>query len=401
MRYTDIAIVGGGLGGSSTAATLGQRGIATILIDPNPAYPFDFRCEKFHGGQLDILRKTGLADALLRATTHDGEIWIGRFGRVVDRKPSQQFSLMYDDIVNTIRAEVGGSAETIHAKATAIATSDDRQQVTLSDGSAVSARLVVLASGLNMGVRHSLGIGRNIVSRCHSVSLGFDIAPTGQPGFPFPAMTYFSERASARAGYITLFPIGDRMRANLFVYRDFDDPWLREFRQAPERVLHELMPGLRAITGAFDVRGPINIRPADLYVSEDYRQAGVVLVGDAFTCVCPATGAGTDKVFTDVERLCNVHIPAWLATEGMAASKIAAFYDDPVKTACDDWAMAQSFSFKSVSIERGLYWSAQRWARFLLRSGEGFARRLRPGAKAAALKPVHSAGVTTDHSRAA
>ncbi len=31
--------------------------------------------------------------------------------------------------------------------------------------------------------------------------------------------------------YLTLFPIGsDAMRANLFVYRDMHDPWLRQLR---------------------------------------------------------------------------------------------------------------------------------------------------------------------------
>ena len=53
-----------------------------------------------------------------------------------------------------------------------------------------------------------------------------------------------------------------------------------------------------------------------------YRQPGVVLVGDAFAATCPVTGTGTDKVFTDIAQLCNVHIPAWLATEGMDADKI-------------------------------------------------------------------------------
>jgi hypothetical protein len=59
------------------------------------------------------------------------------------------------------------------------------------------------------------------------------------------------------------------------------------------------------------------------------------------------TGTGTDKVFTDVERLCNVHIPAWLATDGMDEDKIAAFYDDPVKTACDAWSSAKAYNFRS------------------------------------------------------
>jgi hypothetical protein len=81
-------------------------------------------------------------------------------------------------------------------------------------------------------------------------------------------------------------------------------------------------------------------------------------------------------VFNDVARLCSVHIPAWLATEGMAAAKIAGFYDDPVKKACDDWANAKAYHFKSVSIDRGLYWSAQRWARFFGWWVSGWKRRL-------------------------
>ena len=53
MRYTDIAIVGGGLAGSTAAAMLGRAGIPTILIDPHPVYPPDLRCEKLDGGQVD------------------------------------------------------------------------------------------------------------------------------------------------------------------------------------------------------------------------------------------------------------------------------------------------------------------------------------------------------------
>ena len=35
MRYTDIAIIGGGLAGSTAAAMLGRAGISTVLIDPH------------------------------------------------------------------------------------------------------------------------------------------------------------------------------------------------------------------------------------------------------------------------------------------------------------------------------------------------------------------------------
>src|SRR6201996_7422635 len=134
-----------------------------------------------------------------------------------------------------------------------------------------------------------LGIERKIVSRAHSISVGFDIAPVGRHGFDFPALTYFSERPSDRIPYITLFPIGERMRANLFTYREVGDPWLREFRVAPAKTLNATLPHLQHITGEFAVKGEIRLRPVDLYHNVGYRRAGVVLVGDAFAATCPVT----------------------------------------------------------------------------------------------------------------
>jgi 2-polyprenyl-6-methoxyphenol hydroxylase-like FAD-dependent oxidoreductase len=395
MRYTDIAIVGGGLAGSTAAAMLGRAGIATVLIDPNPLYRPDYRVEKLSGHQqIERFRKTGLAEAVLRSATHDGENWVARFGVLLDKKPSQQFGIMYDALINIIRAEIPPEVETIHAKATAVSTSAERQTLTLSNGIELSARLVVLANGLNVGLRHTLGIERQIVSACHSISLGFNMAPVGRAAFGFPALTYFSERSSDRTPYVTLFPVGTSMRANLFVYRDMDDPWLRQMRRTPEEALNAALPRLRKLIGNFKVTGEIKIRPADLYVSTGYRQPGVVLVGDAFATTCPVTGTGTDKVFTDVERLCNVHIPQWLATDGMDEGKIAAFYDDPVKTACDAWSAAKAYSFRSVTIDNGLYWRAQRWARFVAGLGEGTLRRVRNRLSAGSSAPQQRARPT-------
>ena len=377
MKQTDIAIVGGGLAGATAAAMLGRAGMAAILIDPHRAYPPDFRVEKLSGGeQVERFRRTGLADAVLPQTSLDGENWIARFGYLLDKVPSQQFGMLYHDLVNAIRAEIPDSVERVWAKAVAIATSADRQTVTLSDRSTISARLVVLANGLNVGLRQTLGIRRQIVSACHSISVGFDMVPVGRASFAFPAMTYFSERPSDLIPYISLFPVGGRMRANLFTYRGIDDPWLRELRRAPSATLRASLPRLTRLTGAFEIEGELKIRPADLTVNEGYRQAGIVLVGDAFQTTCPVTGTGTDKVFTDVERLCSVHIPAWLASGGMDEVKIAAFYDDPVKQACDAWAWAKAHHFRSVSIDHGTYWALQRWARFFSWSARGLLRRI-------------------------
>jgi hypothetical protein len=57
----------------------------------------------------------------------------------------------------------------------------------------------------------------------------------------------------------------------------------------------------------------------------------------------------------------------------MNRDKIEAFYDDPIKTACDAWSTAKAYHLRSLSIDHGLPWRAQRWARFLVRLGVGFA----------------------------
>jgi 2-polyprenyl-6-methoxyphenol hydroxylase-like FAD-dependent oxidoreductase len=280
--------------------------------------------------------------------------------------------------VNTVRGEILPATPFIHAKVTAIATSADRQELTLSNDEKISARLIVLANGLNISLRHTLGIGREVTSPCHSISVGFDVAPVGRPSFDFRALTYYPQRAEERLAYVTFFPavLGSPvLRANLFCYRDMHDPWLRRIREAPHQTLLESLPGLGKLMGAFEVPGDVKIRPVDLYVSTGHRQAGVVLVGDAFCTSCPAAGTGTNKVLTDVERLCNVHIPHWLASDGMGPDKIAAFYDDPVKQACDEHSTAKAHYLRSLSTDAGLTWTALRWGKFLGQLGVGTLRQ--------------------------
>ncbi len=375
MRNTEVVIVGGGFAGSLAAAMLGNVDIDVILVDPHAVYPEDFRCEKLDGAQVEILRKTGFADAVLRATTPDIETWVARFGRVVDKRPGDQHGILYAPLVNTVRGQIPENVTQIFSKATALATSADRQHVTLSNGEEISARLIVLANGLNVGLRERLNLRCELLSECHSISIGFDVKPTERRQFAFPALTYYADRISDRAASLTLFPIGETMRANLFVYREANDPWLKRFSAAPQETLFALMPGLRKLMGDSEIAGPIKIRPVDLYATRNYCRDGIVLIGDAFATSCPAAGTGARKALTDVERLCNAHVPRWLATPGMGAEKIAAFYDDPVKQACDKFSLAKAYALRSFSIDPGLRWRMLRWAKFLAHYAVGALRR--------------------------
>jgi 2-polyprenyl-6-methoxyphenol hydroxylase-like FAD-dependent oxidoreductase len=371
MRHVDVAIIGGGLAGSTAAAMLGRAGLSAAVIDLHRVYPPDFRCEKFDQSQVALWHKTGLADEILPRATRIDELWIARFGHLVRKRSNEQYGMYYDGMVNAMRDAIPADAEFIEGKVSAIATSADRQKVTLSSGEEIVARLIVLANGLNIGLRHNIGLTREVISPSHSVSIGFECKPVGRAAFDFPALTYYPERTSDHVAYVAFFPIGRTMRANLFVYRDQRDLWLRRMREAPQATLFEALPGLHKLVGDFEVTDAVKIRPVDLYVTGGHRQPGVVLVGDAFATSCPAAGTGTNKVLTDVERLCNVHIPRWLATEGMGADKIAAFYDDEVKAASDAFSANKAFYLRSLSIDGRLPWRARRWTRFLGQLGIG------------------------------
>lgn len=388
MREFDVAIVGAGLAGSIAATMLARAGHAVAVIDPSKTYPDDFRVEKFDDDQIRTLQRTGLCDVVLAATTHDRSVWVTLQGRLAEKRASDQRGFDYGALVNLLRREMPPSVAQFHAKATAIANSPDRQQVTLSTGETVGARLVVLASGLNNGLREGLGIERVDLVRCQSVTFGFDMEPAAGGSFPFRALTHYGEKPSHRVAYITLFPIGTRMRANLFVYRDLSDPWLRDFRDAPEATLMSALPHLANVAGPFRIVAPVKMRPVDLFETRGYLQPGVVLVGDAFATACPAAGTGARKALVDVERLCNAHVPQWLATPGMDAGKIAAFYADPEKLISDRKSLALAHAMKRATLDESVSARVRRRAKLsLLRARWAVNVILRALSRAAAHAP--------------
>jgi 2-polyprenyl-6-methoxyphenol hydroxylase-like FAD-dependent oxidoreductase len=358
MRDTDVTIVGAGLAGSLAATMLGRAGYSTALVDPFTSCRADFRCEKLEEAHVETLRSAGVADQVLRVALRYQDIWVARLGRLAEIKPIEEYGIEYSALVNTLRGLVPESVTFIQGKVIEIAPRAERQVVTLADGAQISSRLVVCANGLLPGM-----IGeRRALSACHSISIGFDVEPPA--GLPFDALTYFGESPESRVAYLTLFPLPAGLRANLFVYREMGDPWLRQMRDNPSAAIAACMPRLADITGRLRVHGSVKVRPVDLSVTENALQPGVVLVGDAFSTACPVSGTGAAKALLDVERLCNVHIPGWLASFGMGADKIAQFYADPVKRESDAHSYETSVSAKRATLGQGLMWTAFRWSYF-------------------------------------
>lgn len=375
----DIAIVGGGLAGSLAAAVLARAGHRIALIDKRAVYPDEFRVEKIGGPQLAMLRKLGFLNALETIACRYDRVLNIREGKVVDVSVGQAYGFPYADLVAMARSQLPDPSGLIVDEVIAISSSDDVQHLELASGRRVTARLVVLATGMAGALGYKLGIRRRVLAERHSVSFGFTIARQDGSPFDFEALTCYGERTADGIDYLSLFPVRAGMRANLFMFRDPTDPIMRELRREPEATLLRLLPGLRPYLGDFRVIDRVQNWVMDLTVVEGHLQPGIVLIGDAYQTNCPAAGTGVARLLVDVDRLCTEHAPRWLMTPGMGREKIAQFYSDRDKIAADQQSLKMARFREALTSRNDIGWDVRRRLHFLRRSLAHRVDQMHPG----------------------
>jgi 2-polyprenyl-6-methoxyphenol hydroxylase-like FAD-dependent oxidoreductase len=347
-------IVGAGLGGATAAAVLSRAGFDVVVVDRHAAYPADFRAEQLVGSQIDALRRLGLLDGIVGQTTPMPNATSACYGKVIDQTHSLHYGLHYADMVNAARS-LAVRARFITGRVAQVATGAASQTVVLADGTVLGARLVVLATGpSDGGLLAPLGISRTMLSENHSLTFGFDLQTASRR-----ILVYYGERAGDRMDYLTIFPIGSAMRANLFCYLDPSDPWAKLFKRDPKQALLGVMPSLGQTIGPFEVVSKVQVRPNSIQRAEAWHRAGVVLIGDAYQSSCPAVGSGIGRILADVEALSRL-MPSWLTTPGMGVDKLAQFYQDPAKRRFDDQALRDAKFRRALCSEASWRWKAYR-----------------------------------------
>jgi 2-polyprenyl-6-methoxyphenol hydroxylase-like FAD-dependent oxidoreductase len=351
---TEVVIIGAGFAGASLACALGRLGIVTTLVDPEPACRPTFKAEKLEPDQAALLRKLGLFDAVLPAVTPIHRVQSLRGGRVLRDESIEQYAASYEVMVNALRRAIPPSVEVVEGRVEEIASGGEAQTVSLEDGTVLRCRLAVLAAGTTERLGEALGLRRRMVQAGHSLCIGFDLARADGRPFDFDSISYYSDQPQDRFAYLTLFPIGAGLRANLFTYRTAREPWVKKLSAAPERALAALIPELTALTGELKVTGRVQARAIDLQVVDPPERAGLVLIGDAFQSVCPSTGTGLSKVLTDVDLLAGELLPRWLATPGMGVDKVAAFYLSPRKREVDRRSLEGALFQRHLALDDSL-----------------------------------------------
>lgn len=356
----DVVVIGAGVAGAALATALVRRGVSVALIDRARACAPCFKAEKVEPDQADLLRALDLFGAVRPTLTPIPTVASAAFGRVLKTVSLEQYGVDYWALDNAIRDAYSRESEIEVARVTGIDLAEEVRRVTLSDGRVIGTRLVVLAAGTTPKLSKALGLVRTPVRETHSMCFGFDVALGRPPGPDYASLTYYSERIPTRIGYITLFPIGERWRANLFAYLQPRDALTRDLYRAPTETIRRLLPRLERLVGELDVTSRVEGQVIDLYTGAGVPpRDGLVTMGDSFQSVCPATGSGLSKVLTDVLVL-SERIPDWLETPGMDASRIAGFYDDPRKLACDAQSLDWAEHTRGFATERGLKWRLHR-----------------------------------------
>jgi 2-polyprenyl-6-methoxyphenol hydroxylase-like FAD-dependent oxidoreductase len=371
----DVLVVGSGISGTLAASLLGRVGYRVCLIDRHAVYPPDFRAEHLDGPQIAQLRRLGFLDELTHDLFRGDTVALASSGRVIATAPTENYGLRYEALVNRARSKLPPNVEVVTGRVTSIDIEDNLQRIRMASGRTLSGRLVIVATGQGYALCKQVGITRRVIREAHSLTFGFDIEPVGTSKFEYSFLVYQRERMADRIDYLAAFVMGATTRVNLFTYRDYRDPWTQAFLKDPGRALAEALPGLKSVIGPYRTIGPVVARPTDLYVAAGCNRNGVVLVGDAFQSSCPATGMGVVKLLTDVEQLCTRHIPSWLATPGMQAAKIAEFYEDSIKKACDAKALHDATYRRLLSTETTMRWQAHRLRMNVLDRLRGLRRR--------------------------
>jgi 2-polyprenyl-6-methoxyphenol hydroxylase-like FAD-dependent oxidoreductase len=356
----DVAIIGAGISGAAAAVVLGRAGHRVTMIDRYETYPPEFRAEKIAGTQVDLFKRLGLFDALLRVGTPYGNVISARGERIVERKRTEEYGAPYQAMVATVREEIPSGVGFIKGIVMSLKTSDDIQEVRLSDGRTITARLIVLATGLNGSIVQSTGIGHRFAHKGHTLCTGFTVKPLAKACFDFEALTYYGVGVRDKIDYVSFFPMAGAIRVNIFSFHGLHEDWPLKMRDAPRETLLATLPKLKNFTGDFEVTEKPKLRTIDLRFANNYRVPGILLIGDAFQTSCPAAGTGVGRALTDVDRLCNIHIPRWLASPGMSAEKICQHYDDPVKQAADAHAQYLSKYRRAITMNTGISWRLRR-----------------------------------------
>ena len=307
-RY-DVAVVGGGIAGSTLGGILARSGLGVVIVEKEARFRDRVRGESTYPWGVAEALRAGLGDLLKQA----GSVELTAFQPYKERQPSKTYEWATDSIDRL--AEIGflhprlqeeaftwagaqGATVVRPAKATRVTNEGHPSVAVDHEGhrDEYTARLIVGADGKQSGVRGWFGaetvadpetnrFGGVLVSGVRSADRFADnVGDSGDVGVNWFATSPDKTRLYLNAPAARLHDLG--------ADRSFESLVAVAAPAMPEGALDEVV-----------AEGPIGFFANNCIWASRVAGDGVVLIGDAAGAADPTQGLGTCLLFRDVREL--------------------------------------------------------------------------------------------------
>ena len=316
MEQHDVIILGGGLVGLSLAAALDASGLSAAVIDPvDPATfatdDFDGRTSAMSSSSKRMFDAVGISDhfpvpgcPIRKIQVSDG---LEPGGLSFDPAASDGEPLGWMNENRNLRAALRARAEagkriTLHwqRRATTVDRGEFGVTVSLDDGTALRAPLLVAAEGRNSPTREAAGIRlakwrydhRAIVGTLNHDRPHGDVAyEIFYPSGPFALLPMLDDAAGHRSAIV--WSVAERDAAGMLSL--YDDDFAAEAEAAMGGFLGKIVAGT-----------PRSSYPLGFHHAARITDRRLALVGDAAHGIHPIAGQGVSLGYRDAAALAQV-----------------------------------------------------------------------------------------------
>jgi len=333
-EHVDILISGGGIAGLTAAGTFGDAGLSVLCVDPAilPAIDEDdpdLRTTAFLQPARNLLSACGLWERFAPRATPLQAMRIVDVGET-DDEPREIREFNAADISGEpfgwnlpngfLRREILSHLETLPdarfvpgVAVVRVATREREARVTLSDGTQVSARLVIAADGRDSPVRQAAGVGTR-TTRYGQKALAFTVT------HPVPHENVSTE-IHRNGGPFTLVPLPDRddRPCSAVIWMETGPEALR-LSELPVPEFEEAIAARSCgILGPLSLIGRRSIWPIISRITDRMYAQRIALIAEAAHVVPPIGAQGLNMSLGDLRVLLDLaeNAPADIGTTDM------------------------------------------------------------------------------------
>ncbi len=311
-RDCQLCIVGGGPAGLFAGLLFARAGVKTLVLEKHGDFLRDFRGDTVHPSTLELFAQLGLLDALLevphdRIETIGGRV-MGEMLTIADFRhlnvPAPFIALMPQwDLLDFIAAEARRYPDftlRMNCEARGLTTVPGGRAtgVQLSDGSTVSADLVIAADGRGSVLRDAAGLPRETLGAPMDVfwfrvakhpadgNASFGVFENGRIGVFIDRRDYWQAAfVFAKGGAKTVRSRG-----------------LNAFKAAVTAMAPELAHGIAALADWDEIK----LLRVTLDRLTRWHRHGLLAIGDAAHAMSPIGGVGINLAIQDAAAAANV-----------------------------------------------------------------------------------------------